>query len=205
MKINNQTPEQWFEKFMQSLKESNEKLERDIEKSRREADKRSAEFDARLEKSNAEFEKWRKEMQKKIGGIGESNGDVAEEAIYNVLKKDMTFAGIKFDFIRNNIQLQSEDHRTLTELDLLLVNGDTVSLIETKYKVEQKDISYLINKQLPYFRECHPKYDNHKIVLGIGGLSFDSDAELYANANGIGIIKVIGDKIECYTEGIRMY
>jgi hypothetical protein len=39
----------------------------------------------------------------------------------------------------------------------------------------------------------------------VGGISFDKNAIDTAKAKGIGIIKVIGDKVELYTEGIKTY
>jgi len=154
---------------------------------------------------DAKIDKDWKKLYDLIGGIGDSNGDVAEEAIYNVLEKDMTFANVKFNFIRKNVQLQSEDHRTLTELDVLMVNGDTVSLIETKYKVKKKDVTKLLKDKLVCFRQVFPKYDNHKIILGIGGMAFEENVLEEAKENGIGIIKIVGDKVEYYIDGIKVY
>ena len=127
------------------------------------------------------------------------------QTIFNVLEKDKTFCGIKFDYIEKNIQIQSENLRTLSEVDLLMVNGDHIAIIETKYKVENKDITKLINKQLKDFRDCYPRYKNHKILLGIGGLSFEKNVMEKAQDNGIGIIKILGDKVEFHTENIKKY
>jgi hypothetical protein len=159
-------------------------------------------------KASEETQKLRdaiKQLTKNIGGIDRSNGLFAEEAVYNSLSKNNIFANIKFDYIRKNIQLQSEDHRTLAELDILMINGDTIAIIETKYKVERKDLDKMLRNKLPYFRQVFPKYNNHKIVLGIGGMSFDKGVEDIAKENGIGIIKIVGDKVEYYTDGIKIY
>jgi hypothetical protein len=145
------------------------------------------------------------QLTKNIGGIDRSNGLMAEEAIYNSLSKDNMFANVKFDYIRKNIQLQSEDHRTLSELDILMVNGDTIAIIEVKFKVEKKDVRNILNKQLKHFREVYPKYSNHKIILGIGGMSFENEVEEEAKNNGIGIIKIVGDKVEFHTNEIKEY
>jgi len=40
----------------------------------------------------------------------------------------------------------------------------------------------------------------HRILLGIGGMSFDDDAIKEAEEYGVGIIKVIGDKVEYHTD-----
>lgn len=142
---------------------------------------------------------------KEVGGIGVSNGMVAEEAIYNALERTRTFYGIKFDYIRKNVPIQSESFQTMTELDILMVNGDTISIIETKYKVERRDVHKLLNVQLKDFRRYCSNYNAYKVLLGIGGMSFDIDAEIEAKNNGIGIIKIVGDTLEYQTENIKIY
>ena len=188
------TFEERFEMLMQSLEKSNV----DREKS-------SAEFDKRLEKMAAENEKHIQEMRKNIRGISLSNGMMAEEFIFNSLEKDKTFSGIKFDFIRKNVPIVSEDYQTKTELDVLMVNGDSVAIVETKYKVEKDDIIDLINEKLAYFREYFSEFSKHKVVLGIGGMSFLKDAKTFAKKKGIGIIKIDNDKVEFHTENIKIY
>ena len=174
-----------------------------------------AETDKKFEKSHLEWQEIKesqkatdkqiKELSKQIGGISNSNGKVAEDMIYNVLDKDKTFANVKFDYLRKNVQIQSETYETKTELDILLVNGDTISIIETKYKVEKSDVIDVIDKKLNYFRQYNPKFNNYKIILGIGGMSFEDDAITAAKEKGIGIIKILGDKLEYYTDGIKIY
>ena len=79
------------------------------------------------------------------------------------------------------------------------------SIVETKTKVDQDDVTELIEKKLDKFRKLYPEYDNHKVVLGIGGMKFDRRAEEIANKNGIGLIKVSGDKVEFHTENLKKY
>ena len=94
---------------------------------------------------------------------------------------------------------------TKTELDVLLENGNSISIIETKYKVEKKDVVELIKNKLPYFRQYYPSYSKHKILLGIGGMSFERSALAEAKKNGVGIIKIVGDKVEFHTDNIKVY
>jgi len=193
LKMFAETRQQFAESAAKSEKEWRE-IKEMFAKSKIEADKRTAETDKQI-----------KELSKNIGGISNSNGKMAEEMIYNVLDKDKTFANVKFDYLRKNVQIQSETYETKTELDILLVNGDTISIIETKYKVEKNDVIDVIDKKLNYFRQYNPKFNNYKVLLGIGGMSFEDDALIAAKEKGIGIIKVVGDKLEYYTENIKTY
>ena len=197
-KINGLTPDEWYNKFTQALEKSSADFEKRLEKS-------SADFENWKKESSEDLKNWKKEMQKHIGGIAESNGDMAEEMIYNSLEKDMTFAGIEFDIIDANKKRQIKALNIAGEYDIVLTNGNTIAIIETKYKVRSKDITKLAGEKLEDFRKLFPEFSNYKILLGIGGMSFEDKAIDEAKENGIGIIKVVGDKVEYYTEGMKIY
>ena len=55
------------------------------------------------------------------------------------------------------------------------------------------------------FRSLFPEYTNHKIISAIGGLGIDIDAIDEAKKNGMGIIKIIGEKVEIYTENLKIF
>jgi hypothetical protein len=145
-----------------------------------------------------------KETNKQIGGIANSNGAMAQEAIFNALKQDLTFAGIKFDDATPQVPVL-EGFKTVADIDALMINCDTLALIEIKYKVDTKDVKKLVFDTVNKFKENFPKYSNYKIILGIGGMSFEDDAINEATEYGVGVIKVVGDKVEYHTEGIKIY
>ncbi len=85
------------------------------------------------------------------------------------------------------------------------LNSEVVALIEVKHRVEKRDVNELLHNKLKLAKEYHPKLKDYKIVLGIGGGSFEADAMEIAKENGIGIIKAVGDKVEYHMEGIKVY
>jgi hypothetical protein len=91
------------------------------------------------------------------------------------------------------------------QYDAVMINGDTLAIIEIKYKVDKDDVIKLYTKQVSDFKKLYPEYRNYKMLLGIGGLSFEDKSEDEAHKNGIGIIKVIGDKVEYFTDDIKEY
>ena len=205
----------FLEEIRQSIRESREETkERDAkwEQERKEAAAEYEKWKKEMQKhiggiaeSAAEYEKWKKEMQRYVGGISESNGDMAEEMIYNSLEKNKTFAGIKFDKIERNVNMKINLLDLAGEYDVVLKNGDTLAIIETKYKVKQKDVSKFLDVQVPKFRKLFPAFNDYKIILGIGGMSFEDKAINEAKENGVGIIKIVGDKVEYQTEKIKIY
>jgi hypothetical protein len=141
---------------------------------------------------------------KEVGGIGESNGMVAHEFIFNALSKDLTFAGIQFyDIAKLNKYRKASGLKG--QYDIVMTNTDTLTLGEAKQRVRLEDINKLINKQLPDFRILFPEYNHYKVILALGGLCFDDNVEEEAKKNGIGIIKIVGDKLEYQTENIKIY
>jgi hypothetical protein len=130
---------------------------------------------------------------------------MAEEAIFNALEQNMIFAGINFEYIERNTKRKKKSLNLEAEIDVLLVNGSMLAMIETKYRVKQKDVLKLATDKLGDFKKLFPEYNNHKIILGVGGMSFEDEAITEAKENGIGIIKISGDTVEYYTENLKTY
>ena len=151
-----------------------------------------------------ETDKIIKELSKNIGGIANSNGAMAEEMIYNALDRNKTFGGIKFDDIDRNVKLHLKKLNLKGEFDVVLENGDTLAIIETKYKVQKEHIPQIL-KMPDNFRKLFPIFKDYKIILGVGGMSFDDDVPEDAIKNGIGIIKIVGENVEFYTDNIKMF
>jgi len=140
-----------------------------------------------------------------VNGIAKSNGDVAEDTVYNALEQKMTFANVEFDDIDRNWNRKSKKLKIQGEYDVILKNCDILAIIETKYKVRKDDVTKFATTKLENFRKLFDEYKNYKILLGISGMSFEKDAIEEAKKQGIGIIKIIGDKVEYHTEGIKTY
>jgi len=213
------TFEEKLEKFLQTIEESHKKSEKEVAEIRQlqkerevESKKEVAEMrqfqkenEAKSEKEWAVIRQQMIDVRKEIGGIGKSNGQVAEETIYNALEKNMTFAGIEFHDIDRNWNRKKTALKLHAEFDIVLVNDDTLALIETKYKVRDTDVTKLVNTTLNNFRILFPQYSGYKIILGVGGMAFEQEAIDTASINGVGLIKIIGDKVEFHTDSVKVY
>jgi len=158
------------------------------------------------EKEWAEIKEAQKRTDKQIGAIANSNGRMAEQMVFNSLERKMTLAGIKFNRIELNKNGHNKELNLKGEYDIVMTNHTTVALIEAKHNVNKNDVYNLAKEEvIENFRLLFPEYKNYKIMLAIGGASFEKNVEKEAKENGIGVIKVVGDKVEYYTEGIRIY
>ena len=96
----------------------------------------------------------------KLGGIGNNQGDVAEEFFYNSLIKDLTLGGIQFEDITKNM----EKHRgkIQEEYDLFLTNGKSIAVIEVKYKAHVNDLDKL-DRKVANFKKLYPIYKDYDL------------------------------------------
>ena len=156
----------------------------------------------------AETDRQIKAMQKEIGGMGNSNGEFAEEFFYNSLEKTMTFAGIHFDTINNHFggkRTMPNNTEIKAQFDIVLHNGDSLALIEAKYKADEDDVKELVEKKVPNFKILYPGFANHKLYLGIGSLVLKDRVVQEAKKLGVGLMKQRGDAVEYKTDWVRVY
>ena len=109
---------------------------------------------------------------------------------------------IQFDTIESNEFLEFEDGER--EIDIVLINGDSVALIEVKYKVHPNDLDQ-IQKQIIFYRKARPQHAHYKIYGGIAGLSVPDDVITAAKKRGFFVLKQKGEVIEYDTEGMKAY
>jgi hypothetical protein len=117
----------------------------------------------------------------------------------------MEFAGIKFTEAYKNLSKNSKKLNLKGEYDIVLENGDSIALIEIKYRARKDDVDLLMNKQLSIFKLLFPQYANYSFYLGIAGLAFEDDVEEGALSKGVGVLRPKGESIEILDENLRVF
>jgi len=159
-------------------------------------------------RKSKEFDKKFDAMRKEIGGMGNSNGEFAEQFFYNSLEKSMSFAGIRFDMISSYFggkRIMPDNTEVKAQFDIVLYNGNSIAMIESKYKADVEDIEELVEKKVPKFRILYPEFANHKMYLGIGSLVLKDRVVQEAKKLGIGLMWQRGDAVEYKTDWVRVY
>ena len=180
--------------FDKRMKESDEKF-----------DKRMRESDEKFEKSRAEADMQMKNLREMVGGMGNSNGMFAEEFFVNSIKNgDKKLFGEQFDECERSSRRNDKGTRTKSEQDVLLINGDAVALIEVKYKARREDVQKLIDR-LPVFKALYPKYQSHRIYLGLATMAFDKGVEAESEKEGIALLKQVGDTLVVNDKNLKVF
>ena len=178
---------------------------RELQKKNEEEQKRREE---KREKEWAELKKQSAEMRTDVDGIGESNGRFSETYFYNTLLNSMRFGGKDFDEIDKGLKRTRKlpgGGKLKGEYDVVMYNGNTIALIEVKYKVRKNHIENLKTKQVSVFKELFPQYAKFDFYLGIAGLSFEDDTEKEALEQGIGILRPKGESVEIIDDNLKVY
>jgi hypothetical protein len=138
-----------------------------------------------------------------LGNISDNNGSTAEDYFFNSLEKKPVLGGVRYDSVNRNVH--AVRFRLEDEYDIVMYNGDSIALIECKYKAHENDIRKLIDKKVYNFKQLFPYYQDYKIYLGIASFSYYPELEEFAKENGVAIIKQKGDVVEIEADNLKAY
>ena len=178
---------------------------KDIAASQQDTDRRMKDVAASQEKTDRQMKETDRQMKEtdrrinalasELNGISSSNGDFAEDYFNSAFENDnLIFAGMHFDYLKNDINVSNpKSGKRDEQFDIVLYNDESVAIIEIKYKASKSDIYDMIRKA-EAFRNWFPEYADHKIYLGLAGMSFLKNTVKNAENKGIAVIRQRGDK-----------
>ena len=137
-----------------------------------------------------------KKLESTMNNLGFNIGMGVEEMFLNGLKDNPTLNGIHFENVIDNVKIINEKGNDATEIDILMLNGTSVGLIETKHRFNKEDLQKFIEKQFPMFKKYGGTALRENIYLYIAGLSFDKDVILDAKKAGVGVLHLKNDIIK---------
>ncbi len=135
-----------------------------------------------------------KEIFGELGGIGKSNGEIAEDFFATALEQNMQVANLTFDFIDFNLRRKRKN--TEAEYDIILYNNYKVLIIEVKYNFKMHHLRTFYEERMKKFRTLFPEYSAYKVYGGIAALSFDKNIIEEAKNYGFYVLKQNNDKIK---------
>jgi hypothetical protein len=173
--------------MMKSLIESQQKTDEQLQLNEEWLRKNSADFDRRIKK-----------LEMLVGNISNNQGDVAEEYFVNSLKDVLEIGELHFDYLLQNVRLQTK--KLNDEFDILLVNGESVAIIEVKYKVHPNVIDSL-DKKIEHLK-LMKEYKNYKIYAGVAGFYVPDEVIEKAKEKGYFVLKRKGNVIQEYIDNL---
>jgi hypothetical protein len=160
------------------------------------------EIGVRMDAESAETSRVIKEVGRRMGSMASNQGDVAEEFFFNSLNAKPQIGAITFDSVTPN-QIFSRKGRQ-NEFDIVMVNGQSVALIEVKYKAHLSDLDQ-IEEQVQNYRHWRPEHKDYKIYSGLAGLNVPPDVVKAAQERGVFVLKRTGDVVEVDAQSMKAF
>jgi len=172
------------------MKETDKKLHELIEAGK-ETDKKMNKTDIKIDK-----------LQTLIGGIGNSNGFVAEDLFFNSFSKKMSIGNTTFDYIDRNVERK---HKGLEdEFDIVLTNSDVIVIVEVKYNFHPNDVEKVVVK-IKNYKALFPIYKNYKFMGAIAGLTMPKKTIDEAKKYGFFVVTQEGDDLKVLNDHVMEY
>lgn len=130
----------------------------------------------------------RDEVIRKLSGEFSSKwGDLVEALVEPSLVAQFQARGIPICQSARRVKSIDKQGRQI-EIDVLLVNSDTVVAIEVKTKCAVEDIDDH-EEALGRFKEAFRQYANCRVLAGMAAVTFESDCDRYAYKRGMYVLK----------------
>ncbi|MDR0447297.1 MAG: restriction endonuclease, SacI family [Treponema sp.] len=166
-----------FEKVWAMFQETREQM--------KETDRRMQETDRKM-----------KETDRKIGELGNRFGELAEHLVAPSIKEKFNELNFIFENISQNHQISDSSGKFLTEVDILLENGDIVIAVEVKAKPTQKDVKEHIKRIEILRRRADARHDKRRFQGAIAGAIMTNAARDYIHKAGFYVIEQTGDTVK---------
>ena len=192
------------EKTDEQLKKTDEQLKKTDEQLKK-TDEQLKKTDEQLSKMGKRHSEMLEDLDRRlnkigvlVGNISNNQGEVAEEFFVNSLKDVLRIGSLNFDYLLENIHLQTK--KINDEFDILLVNGESVALIEVKYKVHPNVIDSL-DKKIEHLK-LMKEYKNYKVYAGVAGFKVPKEVIKKAKQKGYFVLKREGKVIHEYVDNL---
>ena len=166
-----------FEKVWAALMENREQM--------KETDRQMKETDRQM-----------KELGRKFGELGNRFGELAEHLVAPNIKEKFIPLGFNFEEVSRDKEISDSSGRFLTEIDILLENGEIVMAVEIKSKPAEKDILKHIERMEILRRRADKRGDTRKYRGAIAGAIMNSGIRDYIQKNGFYPIEQTGDTVK---------
>ena len=151
-----------------------------LAKSSAEFDQRIRENNEQMRKSREEFDKSMAEVNRNLGGMGNTQGEIAEDLFRRNAQAALNDYGIHIDQVHHNLKATGR-----REYDIVAVNAERAVVIEIKTKLKARDVEKFLQTQPSQFKSAFPEFRDHAVYGGVGELVMSEEQEIELSRMGL--------------------
>jgi len=138
-----------------------------------------------------------------VGNIANNQGDSAEEFFYRSLLDNAYLGNMHFDTIYRN--LPSCKGKLQDEFDVVLVNENSVAIVEIKQKAHPNLIDDMLERKLPNFRTLFPYHQEQKLYGVIASMVSNDTLVEKAREAGLFFLTQKGQHIALVNDKVKAF
>ncbi|MBF0180806.1 MAG: DUF3782 domain-containing protein [Magnetococcales bacterium] len=161
-----------------------------------ETDLQMQETDRRLQETDRliqEVSKQMKETDRKLDRLGGRLGEFVEGLVAPACETLFAQRGIPVHEVSRRVKARLPDGRMM-EIDLVVVNTDSVVMVEVKSKLEASDVKELLER-LGDVKEFFPRFAGYRIYGAVAAMVMDENIIRFAINQGLFVIEQAGDTL----------
>ncbi|NKQ38004.1 MAG: DUF3782 domain-containing protein [Methanosarcinales archaeon] len=188
-----------FKETDKRIREADEKLDKRI----KETDERFKETAERFKETDEKFKEVAegfketkqivKETSRSVGSLSNTWGEFVEGLVAPAAVRLFREKGYAVNKIQKRVNAL-EDGKGI-EVDILVVNGEFLILIEAKSTLRKKDVDNHLTR-IADFRYFFPEHKDKKLIGAVAGIMMGEEIEEYAYSKGLFVIAQIGDSVK---------
>lgn len=177
--------------FDRRIKESKATFDKQMQESKALAEQRAT----AAEKSRIDFDKRMKELSKQLGGHANRLGEFVQEMVRPAVVRLFQERGLPVHQVSSNMKGFDDNGKIGIEIDLIVVNTETLILVECKSKLTHDGVNeHLV--RLAAFKQYFPIYDKYTVLGAVAGIVMPENVSDYAKSQGLFVLAQSGDSIE---------
>lgn len=162
----------------------------------RKMQERARETDQRMQETDRMIKELTAKTDRQIGRLGSRLGEVIEHIMSPKLQDKFEALGYRFNHTSRNHELEDNNKNRLTEVDVLLENGDYAMAVEVKTHLTTEDVRDHAERMEILRKVADDHNDRRKYLGAVAGAVIDQEVAAYALKVGFYVIVPSGDTVE---------
>ncbi|MBF0156664.1 MAG: DUF3782 domain-containing protein [Magnetococcales bacterium] len=199
-----QETDRQFQEMVREERERRAELDRGFEETRlmfQETDLKFKETDLKFKETDVKFKEIAqrfKETDRLIGRLGGRLGEFVEGLVAPACRTLFAERGIPVHKVSQRVEADLPGNRHI-EIDIFVVNTDTVSLVEVKSKLTIEDVREHLER-LSEFKEFFREYADKRVIGAVAGMVVEDNVVRFAVRSGLFVIVQSGDSVRMANE-----